>query len=542
MKKNILLVSFLLCFVNFLFCLDVPEILWSRSYGISASNGYCVSSTNDSGYIITGTTNTNFVQKILLLKTDKNGNQEWLNEYNTGGNESGYSVIQTLDGGYAIIGDTNGYIKLLKIDENGNLNWQRTFNQGWGLSVIQNNDGSYIISGNSNYPTTYIIKTDSLGYEIWNTQIYNCEAGDCIKATNDNCYITTGIKDNNGNFDMILIKINATGDTLWTNCYGGAGSQEGRSLFVNSDGSYIISGNTDEPSNGGVDLYLTKVDSQGNFIWENNFGGQNYDAGHCVIQTLDGGFISCGHQDNESYIVRTDENGNEFWSDNIWSFYPAYSVIQNLDGSFVFTGSSSAGVKLVKMASDIQVDFQATPTYAYLNQEIEFEDLSSEIIEQWQWDFQNDGVYDSFEQNPTFVYTQIGSYDVKLTVSVQNFVKSVIKYNYITINFVPPAPPTNVEVNISGDDAIITWAEVDTTIYGTPIEVDFYLIYGSYNPYEDFVFQGATSDTTFTQNYVAAFGNKMFYQIKSFVGTKQELDEYIEKYVLKQENYYKVKR
>ena len=52
----------------------------------------------------------------------------------------------------------------------------------------------------------------------------------------------------------------------------------------------------------------------------------------------------------------------------------------------------------------------------------------------WQWDFQNDGIYDSYEQNPTFIYNYPGIYDVKLKIDGSTFVDSLVKYNYITVS------------------------------------------------------------------------------------------------------------
>ena len=108
------------------------------------------------------------------------------------------------------------------------------------------------------------------------------------------------------------------------------------------------------------------------------------------------------------------------------------------------------------------------------------------------------------------------------------------------VDYVPPAPPTNVQINMIDYDVVITWAEVDTTIMGIPIEIDYYLILHSEDPLEDssFYYLDSTADTTFTHNRVAMFRERMFYVLESFVGTRQELDEYVRRYLRKpQEDY-----
>jgi len=178
----------------------------------------------------------------------------------------------------------------------------------------------------------------------------------------------------------------------------------------------------------------------------------------------------------------------------------------------------------------LTADFSASPLTGYHPVfEVDFTDHSPGNITSWNWDFQNDGIDDSFEQNPTFTYTDAGIYDVKLLVSDGTNIDSLIREDYITVLYAPPAAPTNVQIEISNNDAIISWTEVDTTIFGAEIEIDFYIIYGSYDPYADFVFLNTTSDTLFIQNNITLLQDKMFYYVESFLGSRQELDRYIKK-------------
>jgi PKD repeat protein len=65
---------------------------------------------------------------------------------------------------------------------------------------------------------------------------------------------------------------------------------------------------------------------------------------------------------------------------------------------------------------------------------IQFADESTGNPTSWKWDFQNDGVYDAFIQNPSFVYDQLGIYSVKLLVQNSTQTDSIIKVNYIIVN------------------------------------------------------------------------------------------------------------
>ena len=172
---------------------------------------------------------------------------------------------------------------------------------------------------------------------------------------------------------------------------------------------------------------------------------------------------------------------------------------------------------------DIESIFEADSTFGYYpSVEVNFTDLSLGNITSWSWDFQNDNEYDSIEQNPTFTYTDADIYSVKLKVSDGVNVDSLVMNNYITVVLVPPAPPTNVQINISGNDAIITWAVVDTTIFGTLITPDGYVVLNNEDPYSDFTFLSFTPDTTYTHTYVGQYVDQMFYEVIAVVNLSRE--------------------
>jgi PKD repeat protein len=66
---------------------------------------------------------------------------------------------------------------------------------------------------------------------------------------------------------------------------------------------------------------------------------------------------------------------------------------------------------------EVKASFTANPTYGTGPLEVSFSDRSTGDIDSWTWDFDGDGVVDSVEQNPTFVYTESGTYSISLVVS-----------------------------------------------------------------------------------------------------------------------------
>jgi|GEM_PF-1035951 len=73
---------------------------------------------------------------------------------------------------------------------------------------------------------------------------------------------------------------------------------------------------------------------------------------------------------------------------------------------------------------------------------VQFTDASTGSPFAWEWDFQNDGVIDSTEQNPNFTYTTPGKYQVNLTATNAFGSKSRLKANYITVTEPATGTPT----------------------------------------------------------------------------------------------------
>src|SRR5690606_22118652 len=114
-----------------------PDTLWLRTFGGSNIDiGHDVKETNDGGFIITGYTRSfgsMSGRNVLLIKTDSNGNEEWIYAYGGNDDDEGYSVQQTLDGGYIVCGLTKSFgagnmdVYLIKTDSLGNQEWTKTF-------------------------------------------------------------------------------------------------------------------------------------------------------------------------------------------------------------------------------------------------------------------------------------------------------------------------------------------------------------------------------------------------------------------------------
>ena len=62
--------------------------------------------------------------------------------------------------------------------------------------------------------------------------------------------------------DVYLVKTNSSGDTLWTETFGGASYDYGNSVQQTTDGGYIIVGSTESFGSGYFDIYLIKLEPE----------------------------------------------------------------------------------------------------------------------------------------------------------------------------------------------------------------------------------------------------------------------------------------
>ena len=386
--KKFLLYTTLLTLYPLLLIAQVPDTVWTQTYGGAQEDAaYSVQQTNDGGYIIAGHTWSYGAgdSDVWLVKTNASGDTLWTRTFGGSGLDEAHAVQQTNDGGYIIVGSTFSFasgcqVYLIKTDANGDTAWTKTYggefdDDGW--SVQQTSDQGYIITGKkatTYYDYVYVIKTNVSGDTLW-TKTYG-EMPECcgraIQQTPDGGFIIAGyIADPCGDYyNIYLIKTGSLGDTIWSKNFGYWNTdQVAYSIRQTADYGYIIAGYT-ETQGSSNDVYLVKTNGVGDTVWTRTYGGELDDEGWSVQQTADQGYIITGSSCptpitlKDVYVIRTDINGDTLWTktyggpDDDWG-----SAIQcTQDSGYIIVGTTKSfgagdnDIWLLKIGPEIGIE------------------------------------------------------------------------------------------------------------------------------------------------------------------------------------------
>lgn len=142
--------------------------------------------------------------------------------------------------------------------------------------------------------------------------------------------------------------IKAQPPTKFFSTYGGNGYDIGYDVKQTLDNGYIITGSTSSFGQGNTDMYLLKLDSMGVKKFETSFGGVSNEVGKSVVQLADSSYVIAGYTSStgvggyDIFLVKTDKTGTLLWQKTIggtdWDF--AYSLQSTLDGGFIIAGTT----------------------------------------------------------------------------------------------------------------------------------------------------------------------------------------------------------
>jgi hypothetical protein len=355
-------------------------LVWAKSFGGASSDlGYSIA-VDSSGNVYTtgyfngtadfdpgaGTSNLTSAggNDVFVSKLDSSGALVWAKGF--GG--------ASFDLGYSIAVDSSG-----NVYTTGYFNDTVDFDPGAGTSNLTSAGSSDV----------FVSKLDSSGALVW-AKSFGGASGDIgrdIAVDSSGNIYTTGYFNGTVDFDpgagtsnltsaggndVFVSKLDSSGALVWAKSFGGASSDLGISIAVDSSGNIYTTGyfngtadfdpgagTSNLTSAGGNDVFVSKLDSSGNLVWAKGFGGASNDLGYYIAVDSSGNVYTTGYFEgtvdfdpgagtsnltsaggNDVFVSKLDSSGALVWAKSFGgtSFDSGYSIAVDSSGNIYTTG------------------------------------------------------------------------------------------------------------------------------------------------------------------------------------------------------------
>ncbi len=361
MKKTFLFVSLLLS-TTFIFA-QIRVWQWVKQAGGSGDDqGWSIATDSEGNSYVTGSFSgtaafgdTNLTSSgstdIFVAKLDSNGNWLWVKQAGGSNLDRGRSITIDSSGNCYITGHyisspaTFGNITLTssggndifvaKLDNSGNWLWAKKAggtDTDYGYSIAIDSSGNSYVTGyfrgiasfgntnltntSNNYYDIFIAKLDSNGNWLWAKQAGGTSSDYGYSIATDsagNSYVTGSFTTaatfgntnltSSGGIDIFVAKLDSGGNWLWVKQAGGIDTDNGNSITIDSSGNCYVTGSFERTayfgsitliSNMYSDIFVAKLDSGGNWKWVKKAGGSNWDRGNSITIDSSGNIYVTG--------------------------------------------------------------------------------------------------------------------------------------------------------------------------------------------------------------------------------------------------------
>lgn len=344
------------------------NFVWAKQIGgISDDNGQSIVLDENSNVFITGYFNntvdfdpgigthvltTTGSRDMFILKLDSSGNFVWVRQIGGISGEIGSSIT---------------------LDESGNI-----YTTGEFLETIDFDPGpeTYNLTS-AGLSDIYVLKLDGSGNFVWAASMGgdNWDYGSSIFVDGDGYVYTTGSFKETADFDpgsdtyfltgiydydeIFISKLDASGNFVWAGHMGGEGNDNGQSIVVDMEGTVYTTGHFEGTADfdpgpgqynltpvGEYDIYISKIDASGNFVWAKQKGGASYDYAYSIALDNDGNVYTTGAgiistaMSYDIIFTKLDATGNFIWMEHTggWSAERGYSMVLDDEDNIYIAG------------------------------------------------------------------------------------------------------------------------------------------------------------------------------------------------------------
>jgi len=314
----------LFIFIFFCGCVKSELSIENRSYklnyiksfgGSNDDEANDIINTSDGGFMVIGssTSSDGLIQNkigvesdIILMKFDSDKSIEWVKNYGGSRDDRGQSVVEVSGIGYALLGysmSNDGDVSnnqgfhdnwVILIDPKGNIIWEKSYGfsgHDHAYNIIKTKDGNLFFNG-------FLDVTASRGL------------GSTEKVKQ---YIKHGVG------EFWCHKIDLEGNILWRKYFGGTNNDRSYDSIETAEGNFIIVGSSESSDNdisypkGSYDIWVIKLTSNGDFLWERSYGGSKYETANSIIQSSDNKIHILGSTLSNDKDISFQMGSSDFW-------------------------------------------------------------------------------------------------------------------------------------------------------------------------------------------------------------------------------------
>lgn len=338
-------------------------LVWQRCLGGSFNEeGYRVREI-DSGFVVVGYTESEdgdvtghhgdpTTSDAWVVKLSTAGVIEWQRCLGGTGFDTGVDIVAMADGGLLVTGSRSSFemdgdfascneqIWVVLMSADGDIDrldcWGGT-DEEISRSIQATPDGGYVVAGtsrstdgdattNHGEQDVWVVKVDALGSLQWQHSLggpgYDVPASVDLGGTG---YVVIGrttvvggdVNGFHGWEDTWLVRLEASGDTTWTRCYGETGIENGNDVFADQDGSFTMvsftNSNVGSLTGCNHDVWVLSTNATGDPQWQLCLGGSGSDTGLGIDPTVDGGCIVSGQTTSNDGDVSGNHGSGDAW-------------------------------------------------------------------------------------------------------------------------------------------------------------------------------------------------------------------------------------
>jgi len=219
-----------------------------------------------------------------------------------------------------------------KYNSSGTIQFQKTLGGGnfdRAESVhVDSSDNVFIVgrtrSAGQGNDDRLVVKYDTSGTVQWQRILGNADADRALgisSDSSDNIYVVGSTASTGaGSTDSLLVKYDTSGTVQWQRVLGGASSETGNAVVVDSSDNIYISGFTSSTGTGELDLLVAKYNSSGTLQWQKALGGTGSDQGISItVDSSDNIYLlgqttgATGTASNKFAIAKYNSSGTIQW-------------------------------------------------------------------------------------------------------------------------------------------------------------------------------------------------------------------------------------